>query len=224
MLNMEKKDLAALLLKAQKEAIPVPSKYRQDFTLEEAYGVQICIKEAKGAQGRRVVGKKIGFTGRGMRRQFGIDTPDYGNLFDDQMFVQGTTLDTVKFVKPRVEGEIAFLLKKDLAGPSVTVYDVLDATQGVMACLEFVDSRWDFDITFMDSIADNGGCGGFLLGSRMLDLKGLDLRYIAMFMTKNGELMYSGTGVEVMGDPLNAVVWLTNKLTEHGTHLKAGDI
>lgn len=123
-----------------------------------------------------------------------------------------------------MEGEIAFVLHIDLAGPGVTTADVCQATKGVMACLEFVDFRWDFNVSFFDSVADNAACGGFLLGSRVVPLHGLDLRYIAMFMMKNGELVSSGAGVEVMGDPLNAIAWLANKLGEHGDRLRAGDV
>ena len=222
--HLGKQEIAAMLLAAQQNAVPVPEQYRQSFTLEEAYAVQDCIRAAKESQGIRVVGKKIGFTSRGMRERFNIDIPDYGCLFSDQVYAQGVPIQTAQFVKPHVEGEIAFLLKKDLVGPGVTVADVYDATRGVMACLEFVDFRWGFASSFYDSVADNAACGGFLLGSKILSLQGLDLRYIAMFMQKNGSLLRSGAGVEVMGDPVNAVAWLANKLAEHGNCLKAGEV
>lgn len=224
MLTMDKKEIAKMLLKAHEEAKPIPLEYRQDFTIEEAYAVQTEVMKEKIARGGRVIGKKIGFTGRGMRKQFGIDTPDYGNIFDDEIYAQGTAIEAGKFISPRVEGEIAFLLKKDLSGPNCTVYDVIQATDGIMACLEFVDSRWGSNFTFIDSVADNGGCGGFLLGSKFRKLEEIDLRTIGMYMTKNGELVHSGAGVEVMGDPINAVVWLANQLAEHGSSMKAGDI
>lgn len=224
MMNMDKKELAMMLVKAQETAIPVPEKYRQQFTVEEAYSVQELVREERERQGHKVIGKKIGFTSKAMREQFNFDQPDYGNLFLDQSYATGSAIDVSKFVAPRAEGEIAFVLKEDLSGPGVTSADVLRATEGVMACLEFIDSRWDFKFEVVDSIADNGGCGGFLLGSKLVKLDGLDLRYIAMFVKKNGELISSGTGVEVLGDPLNAVAWLANKLAEHGTHLKAGDV
>ena len=224
MMNKDKHQLAQLLLEAKDTAAPLPVEYRQAFTLEEAYDVQRELTALKVARGQRVVGKKIGFTGRAMRKQFNIDTSDYGSLFNDEVFSQGTPIPVSKFISPKVEGEIAFLLKKDLKGPGANIYDVLDATQGVMACLEFVDSRWGDSIGFIDSVADNGGCGGFLLGSKILPLVDLDLRYIAMFVQKNGELLSSGAGVEVMGDPMNAVAWLANCLAAHGDYLKAGDI
>lgn len=216
--------LAAMLLEAQRTAVPVSEEFRQDFTLAEAYAVQECIRQEKERQGARVIGKKVGFTSRAMREKFGIDIPDYGSLFSDQIFAQGTSIKASQFIKPHVEGEIAFLLAEGLQGPGVTVGDVHRATKGVMACLEFVDFRWGFTPTFYDSVADNAACGGFLLGSKLIPLDGLDLRYIAMFMTKNGALINSGAGVEVMGDPVNAVAWLANTLAEHGGALKAGQI
>lgn len=212
------------MIEAQRTAVPVPEEFKQNFSLEEAYAVQECIRQEKERQGIRVVGKKVGFTSRAMRERFNIDIPDYGSLFSDQVFAQGTPIDTEKFVKPHVEGEIAFLLGEDLQGPGVSVADVHRATQGVMACLELVDFRWGFTPTFYDSVADNAACGGFLLGSKLVPLQDLDLRYIAMFMTKNGNLVNSGAGVEVMGDPANAVAWLANTLAEHGSGLKSGQV
>ncbi len=225
MLTIEKEKLAQLLFDAKKNAKEVDRAYRQKMTLEEAYDVQRELTKLKVASGQRVIGKKIGFTGKAMRKQFNIDQPDYGSLFADELFVQGTPIDTSKFISPKVEGEIAFLMKEDLKGPNCNVYDVLRATEGVMACLEFVDGRWGTDgITFIDSVADNGGCGGFLLGSKMLRLVDLDLRAEGMYMLKNGELMASGCGVEVLGDPLNAVAWLADCLARHGDYIHAGDI
>ena len=171
-----------------------------------------------------MIGKKVGFTSRGMRERFNLKEPDYGSIFKTDIHEQGVAFDTSKYITPRVEGEIAFILNKDLRGPGITVADVVTATEGVMACLEFVDSRWAFDIDILHSIADNGSCGGFMLGSKLIPLRNIDLRYVAMFMMKNGNLVGSGAGVEVMGDPANAVAWLANKMAEDGTYLKAGDI
>ena len=224
MLTMKPEELARLLIDVQVTALPVPEQYRQEFTLEEAYAVQQCIRAEKEKAGVRVVGKKIGFTSQAMRKKFNIDISDYGNLFHDQCFPQGAPIPANRFVKPHVEGEIAFVIKSDLRGPGVTAAEVSAATKGVMACLEFVDFRWDFASNFHESVADNAACGGFLLGSKLVPVDKLDLRYIAMFMQKNGALISSGAGVEVMGDPLNAVAWLANKLHAHGDYLRAGDI
>lgn len=228
MSKMNPKELARLLLEAGEKVVPLGPELAPDFATEEdAYAVQVEVRDEKIRRGCRVVGKKIGFTGKAMRQQFGLKRPDYGNVFSDQVFPQGTPIAVDNFFNPKVEGEIAFILKSDLRGPGVTVSEVVQATQGVMACLEFVDTRWDmarmkFDIRH--SIADNAACGGILLGSRLVPLEGLDLRYLAMFVEKNGELVSSGAGVEVMGDPANAVAWLANAMAEHGNYLKAGEV
>lgn len=222
--GMEKEKIADLLLEAQRTAVPLPLHLRQSFTLDEAYEVQKCVVEKKLAQGHRILGKKIGLTSKAMRDAMGIDRPDFGSIFSDGIYPQGIPLKRDAFITPRVEGEIAFLLKEDIKAANCTVYDVIKATEGVMACLEFVDSRWGKDFSFYDSVSDNASCGGFMLGSKLVSLTDLDLRYIGLYMTKNGALINSGLGVEVMGDPLNAVVWLANQMIERGDYLKAGDI
>lgn len=219
-------ELGRLLVEAEETAAPLGPAYQQHFTSEaEAYAVQEAVRDEKLRRGRRIVGKKIGLTSRGMQEQFNTDRPDFGSLFSDQLFPQGAPIPAGRFIRPMVEGEIAFIMETDLKGPAVSPADVVRATRGVMACLEFVDFRWDipqFDV--FHSIADNASCGGFLLGSTLVPLESLDLRRIAMFVEKNGRLVSSGAGVEVMGDPLNSVAWLANSLAAHGDGLKAGDV
>ena len=224
MMTMDKHQIADLLLEAQRTGIALDPSLRQPFTLEEAYEVQKCVAEKKIKQGNKMIGKKIGFTSQAMRDALGIDQPDYGNLFSDAIYPQGVPMQRDRFIIPKVEGEIAFLLKDDIKGPNCTAYDVIKATEGVIACLEFIDSRWGAGFSFYDSISNNGSCGGFMLGSKMLKLDRLDLRHVGLYMTKNGKLVNSALGVEVMGDPINAVVWLANQMAEHGTYLKAGEV
>lgn len=228
MSRVDNKELARLLLAAGESARPLAPEFAPDFASEaEAYAVQLEVRDEKIRRGCRVVGKKVGFTGNAMRKQFGLERPDYGNVFSDQVFAQGMPLELSKFIAPKVEGEIAVVLKNELRGPGVTASEVIQATAGVMACLEFVDTRWDlskmkFDIKH--SIADNAACGGILLGSKLVPLDGLDLRYLAMIVEKNGEILSTGAGAEVMGDPLNAVAWLANAMAEHGNYLRAGEV
>ena len=226
MATMLPASLAQLLIKAQETAVPLGVEYNQNFASEaEAYAVQEAVRDEKIRQGCRVVGKKIGLTSRGMQEMFKTNEPDYGNLFSDQLYLQGAPIPRERFIAPMVEGEIAFVLREDLRGPGVSPADVIRATHGVMACLEFVDSRWDASLFgLLNSISDNASCGGFLLGSKLVPLDGLDLKHIAMFVEKNGNLVSSGAGVEVMGDPCNAVAWLANSLAQHGGGLKAGDV
>ncbi len=219
--------MALSLIEAEKNTKPLEKKFTEahpGFSLAEAYEIQTLVRDEKIRNGRKVIGKKIGFTSQAMRKQFGINQSDYGNLFDDQIFNQGTPIRTMNLIDPRIEGEIAFVLEHDLVGPGITIADVFRATYGIMASIEIVDSRFGTGIKFEDSIADNASCGGLVLGSSILSLEGVDLRYLGMFIERNGLLQSSGTAVEVMGNPLNAVAWLANKLAEHNTHLKAGDI
>jgi 2-keto-4-pentenoate hydratase len=224
---MDLKKMALSLIEAEKNVKPLEKPFTAmypEFSLAEAYEIQTLIKDEKIRGGRKVIGKKIGFTGQAMRKQFGINQPDYGNLFDNQIFNIGVPISTANLIDPKIEGEIAFILKDDLAGPYVTISDVCRATYGIMASIELLDSRFGGQIKFEDSIADNATACGIVLGSSLLNLEGLDLRYLGMFIEKNGLLQSSGTGVEVMGNPLAAVAWLANKLSEHGTQLQAGDI
>lgn len=216
--------LAQMLIEAQARATPIPVIHRQEFTFDTAYAVQNAVRDEKIRRGARVLGKKIGLTSRAMRAQFNVDQPDYGNLFSDQYVLRGEALEASRFIAPKVEGEIAFIMRTALEGPCVTVADVLRAVEGVTACLEFVDSRWDFPMNVLDSIADNASCGGFALGNRLLRPDVLDLRREGMFVERNGALVASGTGVEALGDPLQAVVWLVNKLAAYGEGLAPGDI
>ena len=224
-MNFDPKEVARMLIEAEANVKQIPASMKPDFTMETAYAVQNAIRDAKVKKGLRVVGKKIGFTSQAMRKLFEISEPDYGNLFSDQIYSQGTPIKRDKFTRPLVEGEIAFILKGDLKGPGIGASDVVRATEGVMACVELLDSRWDLPkLIGLDSIADNGTGAGFLLGSKLVPLNDLDLRLIAMYIEKNGALISSGAGVEALGDPLNAVAWLANKMSEYKDCLKAGDI
>lgn len=225
---MKLEELASMLLKAEKECKPLEepiTKLKSDLNLDEAYKIQLMIRDEMLKCGYKVVGKKIGFTSKGMQNLLGITQPDYGHLFDNMIIPQGTPCDTAGLISPKVEGEIAFILKKDLTGPGVTVSDVHQATEGVMASIEIVDSRiMNWNIKFEDSVADNASSSRFILGSKIMSLKELDLRSLGMFIEKNGELMNSGAGVEVLGNPAYSVAWLANKLSEFGIGLKAGEI
>jgi 2-oxopent-4-enoate/cis-2-oxohex-4-enoate hydratase len=141
------------------------------------------------------------------------------------VFNEGESVDMDTLIQPKAEGEIAFLLKKDLQGPGVTAADVLAATEGVMACFEIVDSRiQDWKIKIQDTVADNASCGVFVLGDQLVDIADLDLALAGMVLEKNGEIVVTGAGAATMAHPVNAMVWLTNMLGSLGIALKAGDI
>lgn len=201
-----------------------------DISIEDAYHIQQCMiarRLEKGVRGKpeKVVGKKIGVTSQAVMNMLGVHQPDFGYLTDGMVYNEGESIPFASLIQPKAEGEIAFLLKKDLMGPGVTAADVLAATEGVMACFEIVDSRiQDWKIKIQDTVADNASCGVFVLGDRVVDPRRLDLALCGMALEKNGEMLVTGAGAATLGHPVNAMVWLANTLGRLGIALKAGDI
>jgi 2-keto-4-pentenoate hydratase len=197
-----------------------------EMTTEEAYQVQLATIEKKKAAGRRVVGKKIGLTSEAMQKLLGVDQPDYGHLLDDMEIANGESISPQLVLQPKVEAEIAFILKHDLIGPHVTIPEVLLATEYVVPALEIVDSRIsDWKIKLQDTIADNASSGLYVLGStkkwKPIDI---DLAQVGVVLYKNGEIMNTGVGAAALGHPASCVAWLANKLFEYGITLKAGEV
>ncbi len=220
-------ELARELLEATATGTPVdPLTTRfPDLTAADAYGIQLAIVEQRLADGRKVIGKKIGLSGKAMQELLGVDEPDYGHLFDDMIVPAGEAIATDILLAPRCEGEIAFVLAEDLPGPGVTVTDVLSATEGVMPALEIVDSRVrDWQIKLEDTVADNGSSALIVLGGALTPVIELDLRLVGMLFSQNGRHIASGTGAEALGHPAASVAWLANKLSEFGVTLQAGEI
>lgn len=198
---------------------------RPELTLDDAYAIQLLTVAKAQAAGRRIVGKKIGLTSKAMQDSFGISTPDYGHLYDSMLWDQDEPISLARLHRPKIETELAFVLSADLTGPGVTVTDVLQATAGVIASFEIIDSRIrDWKIKVTDSIADNASAAGLTLGSRLAPVGGLDLRYIGMVVEKNGLIVDTAATAAVMGNPAQAVAWLANKLGQYGISLKKGEI
>ncbi len=196
-----------------------------DITIHAAYRIQMKSINQKVKDGQKIVGKKIGLTSFAMQKLLGVDQPDYGHLLDSMEVPNGGTIPMDTLFNPKVEGELAFVLKKDLIGPAVTVEDVLEATEYIVPSIEIVDSRiTDWKIKLEDTVADNASCGLFALGSQRFDLKGMDLTKIEMSLYKNGAYMNKGTGADVLGHPATCVAWLANKLAEYDVTLKAGEV
>lgn len=196
-----------------------------DMTIEDAYHVQQRMIARRLEKGDRVIGKKIGVTSKAVMNMLGVHQPDFGYLLDSMVFNEGESVDMDTLIQPKAEGEIAFLLKKDLQGPGVTAADVLAATEGVMACFEIVDSRiQDWKIKIQDTVADNASCGVFVLGDQLVYIADLDLALAGMVLEKNGEIVVTGAGAATMAHPVYAMVWLANMLGSLGIALKAGDI
>lgn len=215
------------LAKAESEGRGVQPLTQMDenLTAEEAYQVQLLTIQRRVDAGERVVGKKIGLTSLAMQQLLGVDQPDYGHLLDGMVIENGGSVSWDQVLQPKVEAEIAFILKKDLEGPGVSTLDVLQATDYVLPALEIVDSRVaDWNIKLQDTIADNASSGLYVLGGRPLTIDQLDLAQVGMVLYKNGEIMNTGVGAAALGHPATCVAWLANKLSEFGISLKAGEV
>ena len=199
--------------------------FHPEMTIEDAYHVQQRMIARRLDKGERIIGKKIGVTSKAVMNMLGVHQPDFGYLLDGMVYNEGESIAMDSLIQPKAEGEIAFLLKKDLQGPGVTAADVLAATEGVMACFEIVDSRiQDWKIKIQDTVADNASCGVFVLGDQLVDIADIDLALCGMVLEKNGEIVVTGAGAATMAHPVNAMVWLANTLGRLGIALKAGDI
>ncbi|MGG1661964.1 2-keto-4-pentenoate hydratase [Brevibacillus sp. NRS-1366] len=219
--------LAEELMEAEKNKRPIApiSERFADMSVSDAYHIQLEIMKQKLADGRVVIGKKVGLTSTAMQQMLGVNEPDYGHLFDDMRVGNGGTIQVSDLLFPRVEAEIGFILGEDLVGPKVTYMDVLLATKYVVPTLEIIDSRIaDWKIRLVDTVADNGSSAKVVVGDRQSTIEGLDLRSIGMVLYKNDELVATGSGAAALGHPAHAIAWLANKLHEFGIQLKAGEL
>lgn len=203
-----------------------PLTSRFDLSIEDAYGISLRMLEYRLAAGERIVGKKIGLTSKAVQSMFGVNQPDFGYLTDSMVFNSGEEMPiSERLIQPKAEGEIAFILKKDLIGPGITNDDVLAATECVMPCFEVVDSRiQDWKIKIQDTVADNASCGLFVLSDQAVSPHQVDLVTCSMRVEKNGQLLSTGMGAAALGSPLNCVTWLANTLGQFGVGLKAGEV
>ncbi|SCC95357.1 2-keto-4-pentenoate hydratase [Thiomonas sp. X19] len=198
---------------------------RPDMTIEDAYRVQQRVVGRRLDAGETVVGKKIGVTSKAVMDMLGVYQPDFGYLLSGMVYGEGQTIALDTLIQPKAEGEIAFILKKDLIGPGITNAEVLAATECVMPCFEIVDSRIrDWKIKIQDTVADNASCGVFVLGDRAVSPRAVDLSTCGMVLEKNGEVIGTGAGAAALGSPVNAVAWLANTLGRLGIPLKAGEV
>jgi len=195
------------------------------ISVDEAYQVQLHTVGRRRDAGERVVGKKIGITAKAVMQLLKVDQPDFGHLLSAMACSDGETLEAKRFCQPRGEGEIAFVLGRDLTGPGLTGADVLAATDCVMPAFEIVDSRiTDWKIKIQDTVADNASAAAFVLGDRAVDPRRVDLATCGMVLEKNGEIIGTGAGAASLGNPVSAVVWLANKLGSLGLPLKSGEV
>lgn len=210
---------------ADREPIAAIVATHPEATIDDAYAIQAHNIERRVADGARVRGRKVGLTSVAMQQLLGVDEPDYGVLLDDMFVEEGDAVDTELLVAPRVEAEIAFVLGEALRGPGVTVVGALRAISWALPSLEIIDSRIaDWKIGLIDTVADNASSGRVVLGGNLVDPSSLDLRLTGMVLERNGEVVHTGAGAAVLGNPARCVAWLANKLAEFGDGLEAGDV
>ncbi|MGM3422178.1 2-oxo-hept-4-ene-1,7-dioate hydratase [Pseudomonas benzopyrenica] len=214
-----------------REQIGQLSLERPEITLDDAYAIQRAWVERKLADGRKLVGHKIGLTSRAMQVSSNISEPDYGALLDDMFFDEGTDIPFQRFIVPRVEVELAFILGKPLRGPNCTLFDVLAATDYVIPALEIIDARiqqvdpqTQATRKVFDTISDNAANAGVVLGGKAVRPHDLDLRRVPAILYRNGVIEESGVSAAVLNHPAKGVAWLANKLAAHDVTLEAGQI
>ncbi|OWJ91623.1 2-oxo-hepta-3-ene-1,7-dioic acid hydratase [Pseudomonas sp. A46] len=201
------------------------------ISIEDAYAIQRAWVERKIRDGRRLVGHKIGLTSRAMQVSSNITEPDYGALLDDMLFEEGSDIPFDRFIVPRVEVELAFILGKPLRGPDCTVFDVLEATEWVIPALEIIDARIQqvdpvTQVTrkVFDTISDNAANAGVVMGGRAVRPTEIDLRRVPAILYRNGVIEESGVSAAVLNHPAKGVAWLANKLAPYDVTLEAGQI
>ncbi|MBN6886793.1 2-keto-4-pentenoate hydratase [Cytobacillus horneckiae] len=218
---------SAKFIEAERTGIGIkaPSSIVPNIDVEAAYQIQLKTIETKVSSGQKVTGKKIGLTSEAMQKLLGVDEPDYGHLLNGMEVSNQGCVSTSNTIQPKVEAEIAFILKRDLVGPNVTVEDVLEATKYIVASIEIVDSRvLNWKITLPDTVADNASSGFYILGENKVSLTNIDLPSIQMSLYRNNGLVNKGKGDAVLGNPATCVAWLANKLHEYDTGLRAGEV
>jgi 2-oxopent-4-enoate/cis-2-oxohex-4-enoate hydratase len=218
---------AAVLWEADQTKVPIAplTETWPELDVVDAYEIQRANIRRRLEAGARVRGHKVGLSAKAMQDMLGVHEPDYGHLLDDMFCYEHDTIPMARFCQPRAEIEVAFVLGRPLEGPGVTVADVVRATDHVLPSIEIVDSRVrDWKIKIQDTVADNGSAAAFVLGDNAVDPRRVDLVTVGMVLEKNGEVIGTGAGAASLGNPVNAVTWLANKLGGFGISLKAGEV
>jgi len=225
-------DMASRLEAAEKSRRQIGhfSHEHPGMTIEDGYQVQRAWIARKLAGGRKLIGHKIGLTSRAMQRSSNIDEPDYGALLDDMLFANNGEIPIARFIEPRVEVELAFVLKHRLSGPDCTISDVMDATDHIVPAIEIIDARIrriDAETgatrKVFDTISDNAASAGLVVGGQPIPGT-VDLRWVSALIHRNGLIEDSGVAAAVLGHPALGVAWLANKLSEWDEALQPGEI
>lgn len=227
------KDAARRLFEAEKNRTQIRM-LSHDFpggTMDDAYRVQAELVRLKIESGLVVKGWKIGLTSKAMQYALNIDIPDSGVLFDDMFFPDSATIPADRFIQPRIEAEIAFIMKAPLKGPGVTIFDVLNATDFITPSLEILDTRilrvdpeTKKTRTIFDTISDNAANGGIVMGGRPVRPLDADMRWMGAIVSRNGEIEETGLGAGVLNHPAAGIAWLANRLGQYGSSISAGDV
>ena len=219
--------IADELVQADRDRAVLPkltSRY-PGMVIEDSYAIQKEWSDRRIAEGARLIGHKIGLTSKVMQLATGISEPDYGVIHDDMLYESGATLEFDRFSNVRVEVELAFVLSKPLAGPNVTIFDVLDATAYVVPALEVLNSHLELEgRTIVDTISDNAAMGVMVTGGRPVRVDEIDLSWVPALLYRNETIEDSGVAGAILGHPALGVAWLANKLAQHGQSLAAGEI
>lgn len=224
---------AADLVRAEETGrqIGLMSMRHPGMTMDEAYAVQAALIDHKLAAGRHIIGWKIGLTSKAMQAALGIDIPDSGVLFDDMLFETGTRIPAGRFIQPRIEAEIAFVMKAPLAGETVTRADVVAATDYVTPAIEILDTRIlrkDSDTgqarVIVDTICDNAANAGIVPGAARHAIDTHDLRWVGAVVSRDGAVEETGLGAGVLNDPVEGIVWLARRMAVYGQRIEPGQI
>ncbi len=222
-----REQLAADLAEAERSRVPISplTAANPDIDVVDAYEIQLINIRRRVAGGAVVVGHKVGLSSEAMQKMMGVDEPDYGHLLADMEVFEDKPVPTGRYLYPRVEVEVGFLLADDLPGAGCTEDDVLAATAAFAPSIELIDTRiTDWKIALCDTIADNASSAGYVLGRERVSPKDIDITAIDAVLTRNGEVVAEGRSDAVLGNPVTAVAWLARKVDGFGVRLKAGDI
>jgi 2-oxo-hept-3-ene-1,7-dioate hydratase len=226
-------ELAERIAEAERTRTPTTqiSQLHPEFTIDDAYAIQRAGVALAERSGRVVRARKIGLTSKVMQDAVGITEPDHGVIYDDMFYADGDTIPFDRFIAPRLEVELAFVLGRDLAGPGCTLDDVLDATDYVTPAIEILDARIEMrdpttgsTRTIVDTISDNAADAGIVVGPQRFGARELDLPWVSAVLRRNGVVEESGVAAAVLDHPANGIVWLADRLASRGVTLRAGEL
>ncbi len=222
----ERTEVVEALLKANETKVQTkrPSILFPHIEFADSYAISGEVSRRLQASGSKLIGYKVGLTSAAMQRSSKIDEPDFGFLYEHFMIENGGQVPRSNYCVPRVELELAFILKKALQGPGITMEAVMDATEYVVPSIEIIDARVDEPRKVFDTIADNGAGAGIILGEQRLDPYSLDLRLVPGILYRNDNIEETGLSCGVMGHPANSVAWLANKQSSLGYSLEPGQM